>query len=204
MKETKQKLLQTAAKMFAEHGIDGVSTRDLAKESGVNLCSINYYFGTKQNLYDAVLDEVINKIASFAKYKQIPLQNKKLNPQEELNAFISNMVNFMCSDAVSGVESELLIKEILQPSNTYNRLYTEVIEPMHKRLTGLIMQITGLTEDEAIIQTHAMMGQIVMFKIHKTALLRRLNKKEYTKKIIEDIKRQIIDNCNHILNGDRQ
>jgi AcrR family transcriptional regulator len=62
MKETKQRLLQTAAEMFAEHGIDGVSTRDLAKASGVNLCSINYYFGTKQNLYDAVLEDVIEKI----------------------------------------------------------------------------------------------------------------------------------------------
>ena len=48
------------------------------------------------------------------------------------------------------------------------------------------------------------MGQVVMFKIHKTALLRRLNNKEYTKKIIEDIKKQIIANCNLILNGGKQ
>ena len=204
MKETKQRLLQTAAEMFAEHGIDGVSTRDLAKASGVNLCSINYYFGTKQNLYDAVLEDVIEKITSFAKDKQIPLQSTTLTPVEELSAFICNMVDFLCSDAVSSVEAELLIKEILQPSNAYNKLYKEVIEPMHKRLTGLIMHITGLKEDKAILQTHCLMGQVVMFKIHKTALLRRLNNKEYTKKIIEDIKKQIIANCNLILNGGKQ
>ena len=55
MKETKEKLLQTAMELFAKHGIDGVSTRELAIASGVNLCSINYYFGTKQKLYDIIL-----------------------------------------------------------------------------------------------------------------------------------------------------
>ena len=78
MKETREKLLQTAAELFAKRGIDGVSTRDLAKVSGVNLCSINYYFGSKQNLYDAVLECVIEKISNFASSKQIPLQTQNL------------------------------------------------------------------------------------------------------------------------------
>lgn len=58
MKETKEKLLQTATELFAKYGINGVSTRVLAKESGVNLSSINYYFGSKQKLYDAVLESI--------------------------------------------------------------------------------------------------------------------------------------------------
>ena len=82
MKETREKLLQTATELFAKRGIDGVSTRDLAKVSGVNLCSINYYFGSKQNLYDAVLESVIEKISNFASSKQIPLQTQNLTPIE--------------------------------------------------------------------------------------------------------------------------
>ena len=63
MTDTKTKLLRSAAKLFAKYGLDGVSTRDLAKRSGVNLCSINYYFGTKQKLYEAVLQDVISYIS---------------------------------------------------------------------------------------------------------------------------------------------
>ena len=124
MKETREKLLQTATELFAKRGIDGVSTRDLAKVSGVNLCSINYYFGSKQNLYDAVLECVIEKISNFASSKQIPLQTQNLTPIEEFDAFASNMVDFLCSDKISGAGAELLIKEIIEKRlSNYYKLY---------------------------------------------------------------------------------
>ena len=201
MKDTREKLLQTATKLFAKHGIDGVSTRDLAKLSGVNLCSINYYFGSKQNLYDVILDNVIEKISNFASSKQIPLQKQNLSPQEELDAFISNMVNFLCSDKISGEQLELLIKEIIQPTNIYNKLYQTVIEPMHRRITAIIMEITGLDERNAILQTHCLMGQVVMFKVHKNALLKRLDVKHYSPELIREIKNQIIQNCHILVKG---
>ena len=201
MKETREKLLQTATELFAKRGIDGVSTRDLAKVSGVNLCSINYYFGSKQNLYDAVLECVIEKISNFASSKQIPLQTKNLSPIEEFDAFSSNMVDFLCSDKISGAGAELLIKEIIQPTNVYNKLYQTVIEPMHKRMTAIAMKITGLDEHNAIIQTHCLMGQVVMFKVHKSALLRRLDVKDYSPKLIKEIKSRIIENCHILLKG---
>ena len=59
MKNTKAKLLKTAARLFASRGTEGVSTRELAGQAGVNLCAISYYFGSKQKLYEAVIDEVI-------------------------------------------------------------------------------------------------------------------------------------------------
>ena len=62
MKNTKEKLLENATTMFAEHGFDGVSTRSLVTVSMVNLCTINYYFGSKQKLYDAVIDNIINNV----------------------------------------------------------------------------------------------------------------------------------------------
>lgn len=56
MKSTKTDLLKIAAKMFAQYGFGEVSTRDMARQAKVNLCSIHYYFGSKQNLYKAVID----------------------------------------------------------------------------------------------------------------------------------------------------
>lgn len=201
MKNTKERLLQTATKLFAERGMDGVSTRDLVKLSGVNLCSINYYFGTKQNLYNAVLDSVVEDIKSFAVSKQFPLQTQSLSCEEEFEMFISYMLDFLVSDKISGAKASLLVKEMLQPSIAYNKLYIEVIEPMHRRLTTIIMKLTGLPEHQAIIQTHCLMGQIVMFKIHKVALLKRLGIKEYTPEVVESIKAQIIKNCRDLLQG---
>lgn len=201
MKETKEKLLQTAIELFAKHGINGVSTRMLAKESGVNLSSINYYFGGKQKLYDAVLESIIEKISAFIASKRAPLLETQLPPNEEFKVFIGNMIDFLCSNAISNAQAEIVIKEIIQPSGVYNQLYAQVIEPMHKRLTTLVMQTTTLTEQEAIIQVHCLMGQAVNFKIHKHALLRRLNLSDYTPQLICQIKAQVFKNCDILLMG---
>lgn len=201
MKETKEKLLQTAIELFAKHGINGVSTRMLAKESGVNLSSINYYFGGKQKLYDAVLESIIEKISAFIASKRAPLLETQLPPNEEFKVFIGNLIDFLCSNTISNAQAELVIKEIIQPSGVYNQLYAQVIEPMHKRLTTLVMQTTTLTEQEAIIQVHCLMGQAVNFKIHKHALLRRLNLSDYTPQLICQIKAQVFKNCDILLMG---
>lgn len=204
MKETKEKLLQTATELFSKRGIDGVSTRDLAKASGVNLCSINYYFGTKQKLYEAILEDVVEKIVSLVAARQIPLQNRGLSALDELKAFAGNLLELLCSDTISSIQAELLIKEIINPTAAYNKLYLQVIEPLHKRLTSLIMQITGVSEQEAIIQTHCVMGQVVMFRVHKEALLRRLGAEKYTPELVAEIKKQVLANCEIVLTGGRK
>lgn len=81
MKETKEKLLQTATELFAKYGINGVSTRVLAKESGVNLSSINYYFGSKQKLYDAVLESIYRKDLCIYRLKTRTLARETTSTQ---------------------------------------------------------------------------------------------------------------------------
>ena len=204
MKETKEKLLQTATELFSKRGIEGVSTRDLAKASGVNLCSINYYFGTKQKLYEAILENVVEKIVSLVTDRQISLQNQGLSALEEIKTFAGNLLDLLCSDTISSIQAELLIKEIINPTAAYDKLYLQVIEPLHKRLTSLVMQLTGFSEQEAIIKTHCIMGQAVMFRIHKEALLRRLGTEKYTPELVAEIRKQVLTNCEVILTGGRK
>ena len=45
--DTKSRLLRVAERLFAEHGFDGVSVRQLTAAAGVNLAAVNYHFGSK-------------------------------------------------------------------------------------------------------------------------------------------------------------
>ena len=175
MTDTKTKLLRSAAKLFARYGLDGVSTRDLAKRSGVNLCSINYYFGTKQKLYEAVLQDVVSYISDHFSVRKEIESAENMPPREEIKYFIRRFYEFLCSDAVSEVQSELLVKELLKPTAAYDQLYLTVLEPLLKRLSGLVASELNLAPEsrQAVLQTHILLGQVVMFRIHKTALLRR-------------------------------
>lgn len=48
---TTERLLNTAERLFAEYGYDGVGMRALADEAGVNLGATTYHYGSKEKLY---------------------------------------------------------------------------------------------------------------------------------------------------------
>lgn len=59
---TRQRILDVAEKLFAEHGIDAVSIRDITTKAKVNLAAVTYHFGTKDNLITAVFERRIGPI----------------------------------------------------------------------------------------------------------------------------------------------
>lgn len=61
---TRQRLLQTARAAFAEKGFAAASVRHITTAADANLGAITYHFGSKQGLYDAVLEEVFGAIRS--------------------------------------------------------------------------------------------------------------------------------------------
>lgn len=54
---TRVKILVAADRLFGELGFDATTTRDIADRSGVNKALIHYYFGTKDELLEALLDD---------------------------------------------------------------------------------------------------------------------------------------------------
>ncbi len=55
------KILEAAAELFVEKGIDRTTVRDISSRAGINLALMNYHFDTKENLCDAVFDMVLKK-----------------------------------------------------------------------------------------------------------------------------------------------
>jgi AcrR family transcriptional regulator len=53
--DTKSRILDVAEQLFMEHGFEATSLRQLTSSAGVNLAAVNYHFGTKEELFQAVL-----------------------------------------------------------------------------------------------------------------------------------------------------
>ena len=51
---TKERILGAAEVLFAQHGFDGASLRQLTTAAGVNLAAVNYHFGSKDKLVEQV------------------------------------------------------------------------------------------------------------------------------------------------------
>src|SRR2546427_9890335 len=59
---TREVILDTAERLFAAHGVEGVAVRDLAREMGVTASSLYNHFPGKQALYDAGLQRGLGPI----------------------------------------------------------------------------------------------------------------------------------------------
>ena len=60
---TRERILETAERLFAEYGYDGVSTRQIGAAADAQIALINYHFGTKDKLYRAVFENRINPVS---------------------------------------------------------------------------------------------------------------------------------------------
>ncbi len=60
--DTATRILDAAFRRLASDGYNNLSTRDIAAEAGVNHAAIHYYFGTKEKLVIAVLDEANRRL----------------------------------------------------------------------------------------------------------------------------------------------
>ncbi|RBQ06740.1 TetR/AcrR family transcriptional regulator [Pedobacter miscanthi] len=62
---TIQRLKQVAQSEFMKHGYAATKTRDIAEKAGVNLALMNYHFRSKENLFEIIMRENIDKLFSF-------------------------------------------------------------------------------------------------------------------------------------------
>jgi len=60
--QTRERILDAAERLFAEHGLEGVSTRDITALAEANVGAISYYFGSKEGLVFAVFDRRLTPI----------------------------------------------------------------------------------------------------------------------------------------------
>ena len=59
---TRARILEAAIRQFAQNGLAGARTEQIAEEAGVNKALLYYYFKSKEDLYEAALDSVFENV----------------------------------------------------------------------------------------------------------------------------------------------
>lgn len=83
-------IMQKALKLFAEKGYHNSSVRDIAKEAGVNIAMISYYFGSKDKLLEAIFSRHI--AAMNQKLNEI-VKDKMHDPVEKVALIIDTYID---------------------------------------------------------------------------------------------------------------
>ncbi len=136
----KLKLLHAASKLFAEKGLEGTSTRDISKESGMNLSLISYYYGGKEGLYAAVIREFStqarDRIFNFLeKFEKIELD------KESLKDVVLGLVDiFIDLRDVNPHAIKIFTREQLANMPYSKDVHDEIFHSIGEKLKGIIVR----------------------------------------------------------------
>jgi AcrR family transcriptional regulator len=132
--DLKTQILDTAEKLFADHGYSATSMRRIADAVGVNPALIHYYFGSKKELLLKVMER------SFE-----PLKDALAKMKDGAHASPGMIANLMLTMAASHPNiPRLLTREVLLPGGEMQEFFIDNMAPL---LGGAL---PGLIEKEKV------------------------------------------------------
>lgn len=140
---TRTRILESAGKLFAENGFAQTPNKMVAERAGVDLASINYHFGSRDGLYQAVLVEAHRR---FMRYEEISvIVASERTPEQKLHALLATLAGRIIDDAPWNMT--VLAREMLAPSDHLSQLFRDEVAPKTDLVLGVLSEITGIPVD---------------------------------------------------------
>ena len=120
--DKKDHIIHIAIELFAEKGFEGTSIRELATKADVNVAMVNYYFGSKNKLFEAIVE----KKASHMKGKLVELQaNTTLTELQKIDVIIESYVDRLLSQPGYHrvIHQELLVKQRISLQDSIVKIF---------------------------------------------------------------------------------
>jgi len=87
--EAREKIINAAEELFAENGFDNTSVRELALKAKVNVAMISYYFGSKEKLFETLIEDR----TSFLRSKIHALNLEEISSWHKVNMMVEFFVD---------------------------------------------------------------------------------------------------------------
>ena len=165
VKSVKDRLLDAAEELFCEHGFKGTSIRDIAALAGCNIASVNYYFGSKEKLYEEVWQRYLipmrdARIASINKV--MSRAEGRPNLEDLLRSFADTFVGSMVDTSKASRLSKLMAREYIDSHLPTDMFVNEVMTPTISAMRGaLVKTCPDLDESKIMPVVFSLIGQLV-------------------------------------------
>jgi AcrR family transcriptional regulator len=164
--ETRTRILDAAEELFMQHGFEGTSMRLLTAKAQVNLAAVNYHFGSKDALIEAVFRRRLDpmnaaRIGALEKAES-EAGNRPLAPEAIIRAFVGESLR-MVEDAKGGGRNfiRLLGRTYTEPAKAIRALIGQMYAPtMERYKTALERALPQMPRDELVWRMHFMFGTL--------------------------------------------
>ncbi len=142
--DTENRIKEVAKRLFIERGFEATKTRDIAQEAGVNIALLNYYFRSKEKLFEKIFEESVNPYLHIL----VSILNEDLPLEAKIRKFVTHYIDvikeephltlFVLSEMryrKSTVMERIFVPEIKSTQTLKQQLESEAekgnIRPMH-------------------------------------------------------------------------
>lgn len=136
---TKARIIDHAGRLFAIQGYDKTTSKEICTAAQVNSAAVNYHFGSREALYEAVLGEVQHYLMDLAILRDIA--DSDAPPDKRL----LSILDFFLAQALSDSDwhIKLWIREVLSPSPMMHRVITSSALPKFSLIGSLLSDYLG-------------------------------------------------------------
>ena len=184
--KNQQLILAAGEKLFAQAGYDGASMSMIAKEAGVAKANVLYYFKNKDNLYEEVLDGIIETWNLG-----LDNVNRTDDPAQVLYNYIGNKVMLAVKQPE---QSRLFASEIIRGAPYLQDYFRNKTRPWMREKCELIQSWIDDGKINAINPAHLLFtiwSSTQYYADFQAEVLLILNKREYEQQDIEEITQSI-------------
>jgi len=163
----RERILNAATEIFLNGGFDSVSVREITEAAEVNVALVNYYFGSKRNLY---LEVLRNKFSAIAAMKCTRLQEKLANHSElslqlVLTAYVELYLGSDQSMQATQQFHKLIARQLAEDEDAMELLLNELVVPIHQSLKKTIRQLMpDADQNKLSLCIGSITGQIFHFQ----------------------------------------
>jgi AcrR family transcriptional regulator len=172
--DTRERLLDAAGAVFAEHGFRQATVREICRRAEANIAAINYHFRDKDGLYMAVLREA--QRAAQEKYPPTLGLGPNPTPRERLRAFVRNFLLRLFDPGRPAWLGLLMAREMVEPTKSFEVVIEESTRPRYELLLAIVRALLGPeeTEERVWLCANSVLGQC-MHCYHARHVLARLH-----------------------------
>ena len=185
---TRGRLLESACMVFSEKGYHRATIADICSAAGANIALVNYYFGDKATLYDAVW-----RYAFECATREFPMDAGVTDddtPEIHLRACIRALLQRVFSTGCSGFFARLMVQEMANPTLTLEHIVDEAIRPQADHICKVLSQLLGVENVDGRVMSECMlsiMGQCLIFGFNRPVRNRLLGERDFSEKDVETL-----------------
>lgn len=150
-RRTRTRLLNAAARLFAERGFAKVTVRDICPRAHANVAAVNYHFGGKTGLYREVLQAAIAVMQSTTAAAREAGENQ--SPEEQLRAYVHVFLQRAVGTGQDTWIHQLMMRELSDPTPALDVVIDQVIRPRMAYLCTVVAKLLDCPpEDERVVR----------------------------------------------------